>query len=980
MHRASAQALPDEDIVPARTPATRENQEHAKQDSAARPAPIRTAGYPEGLEVGFVKPSEALPPGVMFFNVFKILNNSDSTYAFTPRYQIPEIAGLMVQPQDQQEIILMPGQSRFIPVRLSFPGQTEGGIPFTVAVSLLGADSVALGPPVQASISFQKLTRWRAVSPLTRLYTSYGDRAFVKVPLTVSNAGNVREVLSLVALPGEALEVEGCIGDSMVVPFRVRPGTDTTLEVGLRGRKGFEDAGSSAFTLTLKVRKEGGQEEVIQVVLEAIRAEFVNERKESESPLIVSVRQNVTDPENAATQLNFSGNLLLRQGRDVSYVYEVINPYFTEKAKSAGDAYWRDARIQVSYKTRDQLIRAGDIGGGYGYSVGGRGIAYQKKTDKFTAELIGVRSLNAGTWGYGGAYTRNVSKYFRWKAGYTYQRKPDAQLQVQAASVGTSWELARGHRLTADVTATRLSTYGRGVRPIDERGLGYQAQYGGKLGGWSLVAKNNYASQYFQGTNKGFFYLETEADRRMNNEGGIKLSYTYNRRQIHTRDQEGETLSTGYNQQQRLNLNYQTRIGNMPLAIGTSLQRQYVEQNYTRTGLTDIAGSSQVRAGVSTAFKNKKNSDVVTTPFVQAGVARADLVSFGLPIVNPSQYYLKAGINRQYKYGSVNAEYTYQGAEGLQEHAINPNASYTQLLHLDGSYERELFNERISSSSTATLDYQVQGPVRAEVRQSLRYKTEKGWTFNADMAWKPPFTTGGGTEPSLSVGARKVIEAQQPRMKYYTITIEFFKDENGNRLREETDAGIANVLVTMEQSKDSAYILPEVAGIKFKPDGIMSDQEGVVTFLKVPMGGYEIKLEELFPAMSYSNSQGSAFQLLLRQHTRMLIPYAKSIIVTGKIQITRDKYSRLTGVTPANIRVEVTDANQQTYYALTDDSGNYTLSFPFTETFTVSMKNVLGDKFDLVNAEQPFESKGEQRFEVNFHYKEKGRTINFGGG
>jgi hypothetical protein len=43
------------------------------------------------------------------------------------------------------------------------------------------------------------------------------------------------------------------------------------------------------------------------------------------------------------------------------------------------------------------------------------------------------------------------------------------------------------------------------------------------------------------------------------------------------------------------------------------------------------------------------------------------------------------------------------------------------------------------------------------------------------------------------------------------------------------------------------------------------------------------------------------------------------------------------------------------------------------------MKNVLGTKFELMNAEQPIEvSEDNLRYDVNFHYKEKGRSVNFG--
>jgi hypothetical protein len=967
------QALPDEDIVPARTPATRELREAAEKDSVKT---IRTSGYAEGLEVGFVKAREEVPPGVMCFNVLKILNNSDQTFSFTPLYEAPELAKLIVQEQDQQEITLMPGQSRFIPVRMSFPAQTEGGQPYRLSARLSRSGGEDLGPPVSSEVSFQKQSKWMAVSPLKRMYTSAGDENYTYVPVTLSNTGNVRELFTAEIAAGSLLDIEGG-ADLHPWQFSLRPGRDTSLRIGVRCEAGSSMSSGADYRFDLRLRSEDGHQEEISVFFERIESSFVNQRSEEESPLIIDMRRLMSGAEAGNAVLGLSGNILLKNQRDISYRYETQNAFFTDRSKSAGDAYWRQARMLLQYKTPDRLLRVGDIGGGSGYTVGGRGIGYQHKGEKYQADALFVKSVQSPAWGYALQYQRTPSQQLRWRAGYAYSRNPEALTQVQAPSAGISFEPLPKQRISADFTFTRLSTYGRGVKPVDQRGLGYQLQYGGQVGEWGLTLKNSYASLGYVGSgNRGAMIVESEAGRKYGSQRSLRLSYTYARRNLDTRDEEGLQTAYGTSLSHRLNASYNFHLGKMPLALGSTLQRQRGEQFFTRTGESDAFGSSQARVSVASSWKSQKNSDISLTPLVQAGLTRVDQLPNG-SIVNPNLYFFRAALDYRYKYGGISAEYAYQPVEGTREHAANPFAAYAKQIKLDATFDKEIWAEKLYLSLLASAAYDAEG-VAVKAKQSIRYETESGWGANIDLSWQP--VGSGSRDPSVSVGVRKVVETQQPRLKYYTLKVEFFKDANGNRIREPEEEGISQILVNLGPSKNPTLPPAEGQNNKYKPEGIMSDASGFVSFVKAPAGEYELTLEELFPPMDFTNVMGLRFDILLRQHTKFVIPYARSIIIAGKVEITRDKYSRLHGISPANIRVSVLDAQGNSFYALTDDRGNYLLSFPYTENFKVSMNNVLGEKFELVNAEQSFVSEGTQRFEVSFHFKEKGRSINFGGG
>jgi len=166
--------------------------------------------------------------------------------------------------------------------------------------------------------------------------------------------------------------------------------------------------------------------------------------------------------------------------------------------------------------------------------------------------------------------------------------------------------------------------------------------------------------------------------------------------------------------------------------------------------------------------------------------------------------------------------------------------------------------------------------------------------------------------------------------------------------------------------------------VKFKPPNVMSDDKGFVEIAKAPQGSYLVHLEELFMMTDYANLNSFHLEVFLNRHKTILVPYSKSVTLSGKVKITRDKFSRLHGITPANIRVTVIDQNGDQHYALTSSDGSYIITVPFSNTYRVSMKNVLGKQFELIGAEQELKTEGDKsRYEVGFHFKEKGRGINF---
>ena len=971
------QAIPDAEILPAMTPATIEERERQAQEAGKVPGEV------QALEAGFVKAAEELPPGVMYFNVLRIQNNSPETFVFTPDFSIPGNCKLILQDQDQGEITLKPGQSRYMPVRLSFPSDVEGGVPYRVQVALTQPGGGLLGEPIVTQVQYQRVSRWRMLTPTSKAYTSRADDDFTEVRITFYNEGNALESIALTADIGRLLSLREADGDRYEQILPLRPSTDTTIFLHVRVKPTEEEVSGAPYRLV--VMGQGPQDSVpqdITVFFESIDAAYRNQLSEAEAPLIISLNQTGLTNGQTTSLLNLSGHLLFSEGRELHYSYGFQQALGGTQPIDVGNMLWQRSRMLVTYQNQRTQIRAGDVGGGTGISIGGRGISARHEIGRTTLTGTFAANLRLPIWGFTGGFSREFSDRLRMQAGITYRKDREDQTQAVAPMAAVAFSPVTGHTLTLKAIGTRLTNYGRGVKPIDQRGFSYELGYGATVGNLKYRIKNRYTSQDYLGGNPGLMTLDAEAAYKFANESMLKLRYRQNRKRTEAEDEEGQLTTTNRQVAQTLAATYNLKAGNLPISLGASYRGLSSDNTFHTLDRSDFFQTRSLSFGVATTLKAKNNKDIALIPSIQ--VASSSLVNTSAleAVVTPSIYKVKAGVRARYKYGSLNVDYLYQPELQLQQQAFIEDTHYSQQIQAAASYNNTFAGDKLNLSASAMASYLItDAQLRTKVDARVSYRTLNGWDFHVQASTDPMAGLSGnlGQASSVSVGARKVVEGQQPRLKYYNLEVQFFKDLDGNRLREDGEAGIGSVLVTLERMPGMEMAENGATEIRFKAPGIMSDADGQVVYRKIPQGQYTLALQELFPPMEYTNMNGNEFQLAVNKHTVLLVPYARSVAITGQVTITRDKFSRLVGITPANIRVTVIDANGDSYYTLTDDRGAYFITVPFSTHYTVQLKNVLGDKFDLIGAEQELEVKEEDaRFEIHFEFKEKGRSINFG--
>ncbi|MEZ4828641.1 MAG: hypothetical protein R3C61_20505 [Bacteroidia bacterium] len=976
-----SQAIPDGDIVsPART----------ETDPSA-------AAIPDGIETGFVKAGEELPPGVMFFNVFKLKNHTEEAAEFEVKYEIPNRCKMILQDADQGKIVLKAGESRFIPIRVSFPTDAQGGIVYPVVARLEKSGGGTLGAPAKTEVTYQKISRWNIITPLSKTYSSSNDESYTSVFFTLTNQGNTLEKISMDFQLGALLEMEEAVGSGYILSFNLRPSTDTTIEAKIRCKPYGEEESPGARNRLLLITKSDGSEESqeLTVIFESIKDSYRLKLNEAESPLIITLTQSDLLSEETATNLNLSGNILLKGEREISYLAEFQNSLFSANPYSAGKMLWKNARLLAEYRDDEDYYRIGDVSGGIGISAAGRGISVGRThgDTKITATL--VSNVRNPVWGTAFSFRRKIGDQLQMIGAMTYKQDKEAHTKLFAPSAGFNLNTGRQGKsqyLSFVTTATRYSTYGRGIKPIEKQGMGYALNYNAGIGDLKVGLKNTYATKDYQGNGAGVFQLDGEAAYKFANNSNLKFTFSGINSQSEDQSEDGEVLVKNKQTTQKMALGYNFLIGGkLPVALAAGQDKLSLNRDIYSLDTTIYLSTSNSRIALGTMIKSKNNSDISFSPSIQLGMTRITSAN-DLENMKPTKFIqAKAGFRANLKNGSVSADYQYAPTlPAVQSAYVEDKASiYSKTVGFGGNYEWELMPKTLILDASANGSYNMtEHTLQSSLSSNLRYEREDGWNFKAGINLNPArfLKRKDGTPTTLSelaafsFGAQKVFDVPQPRLKYYTLMVIFFKDLNGNKLLErEEEPGIGNVMVEIERAEEPIETEEGVKIVKYTPPGIMSDQTGTVTFFRVPEGHYLLGVTELFAPMQYTNMSGSDLEVTMNKHITLYVPYSKSVTIVGKVEITRDKYSRLHGITAANIRVSVQDKNGDYYHSLTDERGNYVITVPYSEHYTVSMKNVLGDKFDLVNADQEFDITEEIRFEVNFHFKEKGRSVNFGG-
>ncbi|MEM8899386.1 MAG: hypothetical protein AAGC85_14830, partial [Bacteroidota bacterium] len=936
------------------------------------------------ITAAFAKDGAEIEPGSMFFNVFKLKNNSSENVEVSLNFDIPfpRRTKVILQPTDAKPFVLEAGKSKFIPIRVGFPSDVEGGKEHLVKVSLFSEKHGGnIVPYASATVTVKAVSKWKMWAPSTKAISNSEDESFTAVIVRMLNEGNVMEKLDFKAKGGDLIVVEDGKKGLLQKTINLRPRLDTTLRVYARCQA-YDPAENQGDKVKLLITAQGPLDTIPKELIigfESMSSGFKNRIKEEESPLIFSINQSSLGTKESSTSINLSGNILLKKDRAFSYSYGFQDNFFGGgDGTSFGEKYVKKASFSLGYTDKKNSLKFGQVGGGMTTSTSGLGISYKRALEDGAFDLTLAKKKENGGFGVATSFDKTLSENFKAKAGVTVDLDKKAGTLTVAPGLATSFLLANRHNFSVSTGITQRKMLNSST-PKQKSGVGYALNYGMKYNNLAIAAKSVYGSKDYLGGNAGLFRNEVTAGLKMGT-STLKVKLVNSQKKNDKLDDDERVISTGKTVANKIGASYSFRIGNMPFATGADFDNTSSVVNIK--GDISSYTNQTMRFRLGTGFKLAKLG-MALAPSINVGLnrsKRANSANAGEgAMYGPPELNLESGLNGSFKDGGFSLGYKRKAMAPGKE---GEETSYAQSLNFGINRSWALMEEKLGLNVSANADYQVEEKqLKTSINAKLEYETEDGWKFTMSADIDPNKIASGDPSGAVNVNAsaRKALDLNQPRLKYYNLKMVFFKDYDGNRELDKKDEGISNVLGIAERSKDPVLTEEGMQTVKFESPPLISNGEGIIKFAKIPMGYYIVGIEELFEPMQFMNLEGTEYEVNMQGHTTLYVPYCKSITIVGKTKITRDQYSRVVGVTPKNIRVTVKDANGQVYHTLTDHQGNYTISVPLTQNYTVSMKNVLGSKFDLEGAEQELKFEdGTMRYEINFHYKEKGRGINFG--
>jgi hypothetical protein len=216
----------------------------------------------------------------------------------------------------------------------------------------------------------------------------------------------------------------------------------------------------------------------------------------------------------------------------------------------------------------------------------------------------------------------------------------------------------------------------------------------------------------------------------------------------------------------------------------------------------------------------------------------------------------------------------------------------------------------------------------------------------------------------MGAGIRKEFGITIPKKfakdRFATTEFVAFLDVNGNRIRDNEEIVLENVVIRLNDAE------------------VLTNELGTAKFINIKQGNYLLSVIQLedykgwFPLKPDSVVIDGGAQ-------KLFMPFVRGIKLSGNIVLDREKYAVDANeqLDLSKIRISVSDSTGKTLSTLTDAKGGYTLYVP-SGNYVLTMDDaVLGERFALAQNNIELELKiGMEGFFYTFYIVEKKRKIN----
>lgn len=923
---------------------------------------------------------EVLPPNSIF-NILIIKNNNGVPQNAAIKFSFPEqwsIIGL-----NNRQVTINPGDSVIIPIRLSVSSNTKGGIANVIGVNIANQKDEVIGSAFcYANI---KKNQNLKISNLRSTYYLKPEQDASTCSFRIQNKGNIHEIVTFDFEGKNTLIIEGSVKNKITKTVTVPPFTDTVVTYNVLRKSSTNYFDRQQKILQLHASIFNNENRLSQTILyKTLQSQYINESMEVFHPLSVDLRfSNIFSNSLPNINLSVYGTVLLKPEGDLTYRFHNQNTSIFSP-NSIYDYYY-----MVGYRYKNLFIQLGDISNALFYYYM-KGISAEYSLNKFHIRLYasGRHDLNI--------YTAGT------QANYQLLKKVNLKASVEGMTNNGITNNVAYHieKINTTIGLLKNQTIGLSVlhstlmkeTQTNKNGFGFELNYGLSLKKLHIGLSNTFGGKDF------YSRMQQEprshsinAEYSINTKSSIVGDYSYNehkqthffRDSIYTSERENYQLG---------NLRFKYRLTPMVL-VYSGIKGNSLSTNRYSFNQNEPFTVSSLYWTNSLNIKHSTIDHFSISPSVDIGYSAIQEYpdTINGRFVDPNSFDNKlnyfntvAGVSLRFRYSGITMKYFYGPTSLSNVNYLFRDGQFSKQLRINAYLKRFIYRDQLELLSSANFLREMSNTLtRFYINNAVNWYLPKSWTITANMTYSV-YSKKDKTEDRINMsstgyielGVKKDFNWQQPRYKFYNMQAVFFIDYNGDRMKNENEPGIENILVKVDYAfGDTLKATPDMK--YFNTVELVTDQYGKISYKKIPRGIYNLKYTLLQELEGNYHAASDNINININSNSTIYIPFFESNTIHGELTFKRDKFTALGKLNLKGIRVVAKDTMGNSWSTLTNEEGKFILSVPRAGHYTVTVNNIFYQNFNLEQNSFIIDFNGYKQYSLTFVFIEKERKINF---
>lgn len=989
--------------------------------------------------ISFSRPLTEHSPDSVLFNLVKIKNVYNNPINGQLSLKAPKGWGIIGVLSNTTNVSLNPGEEISFPVWFTLSKDVIGSHTYLINAQLKTANEKF---KESAYVRIPVVSNWSLVIPDNTIYFSSRNK-YAPLKIILSNRGNATEHINLELKTGNNLTIRGLDFPKDEIYIELGKGRDTTLVFDVKfntENKSDLQMSDKESSLNISARSQNIISKSVMFVKPP--SYFKNNSFLLKyTPLSIEVvSQNILSPRNPLLNVYLRGNVLFNESdHNLNYRFNFLNLSNNNSALTYSQGLWRYSNMYAKYQNGRFTLEAGDVptsGMDLGASVRGVKMAY-KFSDFFRASVSGGQNVYFPITAVGADTYFNVKK-LNFKLGGSLIEDNYSLITLRNVGGSVTFPLLKYQSLTFRYsTGQRIHRYQATDFPIvDDPNTTFSGNHFGvshSLGFKNLSATtqiDNYSPFHAGNINNS-----TSANNTLHLKVSPKFSVTNSFRYLTInlyqviRGRRIPTPNFGITTE-RLSFRYRL-TKDLTATFGGLYNNSQVTNFYSdiNADFTNETNNYALFSRLAYKFTSTKTFSVyyergfydIVSLYQQAGLVNN---------FNPNQLTQSSRLSATYRQNSGGISVIYirgllnpnqiQNIATLENNQTLMIRPYYNKYYLNDHFLLEVFGNMLLQTASQTENYSL------NIRPQFFFN--RGWSarllinYNINNRQLTESEKISTRNIFVTAGVKKEFQIQQPSVKYYTLNCIFFKDINGNGIKDENEPAIEDVVtritrtpakpievngsvVSVEGKGRQAIYFSDVnrngsyddfepvfdnlteadftANLpkgKFSELEMISSENGQLVYEKIPEGNFTLLYFPLNNLDGLYHPGGNTENITIVGNTTHYIPFIEGFKVRGYVRVEKDKLSK-NQVKLQNIPVYAVAENGQQYKALTDQNGKYNLMVPpYEGEYTIRVPNVFGANYTIEEPEYTVNFASVKTFDIEFVFKEQSRGVNMNGG